>query len=499
MAYDYSDIKVSGVDMTQIHHLKIIEKIGEHSILELTGMIKETKKGSLPDILAVNEKQEVSVYLKNDKEKKKVLFTGILKNVKVQSQNGFMMATITVISATVKMDQKKRSRTFQDSSMTFHQLIKKVVSAYQDCDCIIEIPDAPIQDMIVQYEETDWMFIKRLVSQFGEGLFVISNQKGVHFYAGVPEIKLKESKVHTATFEQDLDGYYRRAAESKKNLPKASDYIIYHGTTSDVLQIGSCITHNRQKFYVREVRIEVKKSLLQIEFSAQPKAGIRIRPIDPMQIVGTALGGTIIQTQKDKVKVHFDIDEKQDIASAKFIPYSTMSASSDGSGWYCMPEIGDAVRVSFPTKYTKDVIALSSVSEPSPKSAQKNVANHNNTNNTNLGQGAQNTSGGGTDRMGDPNVVFLSTIHGKEFKLTPNEAVLTCAGGAAMLSMNNDGDIVLSSTKSIEVNADETIEIKSEGDLILNSEEYIALSCDQGGRVIIDNNVILRGTEVKVD
>jgi len=49
-----------------------------------------------------------------------------------------------------------------------------------------------------------------------------------------------------------------------------------------------------------------------------------------------------------------------------------MYASEDGSGWYCMPEMGDDVRIELPNTNEGDAFAVSSVSkyvsdDPDPK------------------------------------------------------------------------------------------------------------------------------------
>ena len=66
------------------------------------------------------------------------------------------------------------------------------------------------------------------------------------------------------------------------------------------------------------------------------------------EMAGAALQGTVIESQKDKVKVHLAIDEGKESADVYLFPFSAMQASSDGSGWYYMPEVGDCVKVCIP-------------------------------------------------------------------------------------------------------------------------------------------------------
>ena len=61
------------------------------------------------------------------------------------------------------------------------------------------------------------------------------------------------------------------------------------------------------------------------------------------------------------VKINLEIDGNQDEGTARWFPYSTVYSSPDGTGWYCMPEVGDAIRLYFPDNEEKNAYAISSV------------------------------------------------------------------------------------------------------------------------------------------
>lgn len=158
-----------------------------------------------------------------------------------------------------------------------------------------------------------------------------------------------------------------------------------------------------------------------------------------------------------------------------WFPYSTLSASSDGSGWYCMPEVGDDVRIYFPSKAESEAIALSAVSNyDAPQS--------------------------GEDRMSDPDNRYLRTKSGQELALAPGYIKLSCGKAASAVTIQTDGKVKIQSQSMVKAMAQEEIAIHAEEQVTLHvSEQFIMHSLSGGQIVSSKGNVIMQGTEVIVD
>lgn len=78
-------------------------------------------------------------------------------------------------------------------------------------------------------------------------------------------------------------------------------------------------------------------------------------------IIGASLDATILATKNDTVKVAVAVDGGQKESEAKWFPYSTVYSSPDGTGWYCMPEKGDKVRLYFPNEFEEEGYIISSI------------------------------------------------------------------------------------------------------------------------------------------
>ena len=67
------------------------------------------------------------------------------------------------------------------------------------------------------------------------------------------------------------------------------------------------------------------------------------------------VSGKITATQKAVVQVSIDKDENEE-AGVRWLPYATVYSTPDGTGWYCMPEGGDSIRLYAPNEH--DVLVL---------------------------------------------------------------------------------------------------------------------------------------------
>ena len=86
------------------------------------------------------------------------------------------------------MDREKHSRSFQNAKMTFQELAQEILANYKDADLIYAAAGKAVGSLIVQYEETDWEFLQRVLSREGIMITPDCRQPGLKLYAGVPEL-----------------------------------------------------------------------------------------------------------------------------------------------------------------------------------------------------------------------------------------------------------------------------------------------------------------------
>ena len=84
-------------------------------------------------------------------------------------------------------------------------------------------------------------------------------------------------------------------------------------------------------------------------YSLRTEKSYKMQRLYEFRMIGASMEGKVIAVKRDKVQVRIDDDENSTQNISKWFLYSTVYSSPDGTGWYCMPEIGDTVRVFIPS------------------------------------------------------------------------------------------------------------------------------------------------------
>lgn len=467
MAYNLHDLRVEGIEVVCIEDCVIKAQMGEHSTLFLRAIIEDEEQILFRKL----ENQPIHVYFAEG-EGRKTIFHGIITQCEVHASLQFCELELTAKSYTYLMDIQKHSRSFQDTSMKYSVLLKKILLEYQR-EGVIQTEDREIGELIVQYEETDWEFLKRIFSQLEITISPDTKTKGVAFYVGVPELKMHEIPYTILQVSKDMKQYYYlKANHQSVNTVYFTQYVL---EAREILSLFERVRIDKQEFCIYAYIYYFEGNERVCTYYLQNKQGLKVKKQYPMHLIGVALEGSIVDTKADKVLVHLDIDPAFQKSRGYWFPYSTMSASSDGSGWYCMPEKGDVVRVYFPSKYTAQAIALSAVSNY--------------------------RAGGGKDKMGDPNTKFLSTRHNKSVILAPDKIRIACDGSAAVLDITADGKVSICANKEVNLVAKEDIDISAVNELNIHAEKMVQIFCDKGAQAVLteDGYAVFKGTEVKVN
>lgn len=172
-------------------------------------------------------------------------------------------------------------------------------------------------------------------------------------------------------------------------------------------------------------------------------AGIAVPAEGNAQASGKMLKGRVQGISGDKVQVHLtDIDpDGFDAGGTWWFPYSTAYSSSDGSGWYCMPEQGDEVRVFFPSDNEADAFAASSVCVSPP---------------------------------GNPKDKSWKAPNGKQILMTEDGLYIICNEEKIFINLTLKEGIQIESDKAITVSSDAMVSI-SGSDVQVIAEKSIMI------------------------
>lgn len=465
MAYNLHDLRVKGIRMAGLLDCVIEGGLGEHSTLILKGY-PESGQEMLYELPAY---QPVEVYQQGESGET-LLFYGVITDMSLEESAELQVIRVEASSSSLLLDLTKKSRSFQDTGMSYRELAEQVLAGYPGSALLYAAPEAAIGTLIVQYEETDWVFLNRVLSRIGVCLTPEISQTGILVYAGIPELPEINVPFQIRSMDKDLDRFYYLKANGHQ--VKTVDFTKYEIVTDRFVGMFWKVVTRSGNLTVDSYRYDFGSQELTGIYGLQGANGLVQDRQYPMHMIGLALLGKVTNVAENRVQVMLDID--QGTPPVYWFIYSTISASPDGSGWYCMPENGDAVRVYFPSKYEKEAIALSAVNGYDVPSE-------------------------GQDRMQDPNTRYLKTKSGQELAMSPGQMSLSCGGGSS-ITIQNDGSVIVSAGGSVTIAGGEKVTLHAEEKLNVEAAEALVMESLPGASVSLAGGVAqLEGSKITFD
>lgn len=466
--YEYKDITVSGYDFEKIIELKIVREINEHAKLKIRGIISEENEDKYVE--EANDKSFINISVNDNENNIKNLFQGIVTDISIDTQNNVRILEIEALSRTYLMDIKKMVRTFQDENYTYMDVINILNNENGNVLAMDNITDdKKIDKLIVQYKETDWELIKRLASHFNAGLIPECQLDGTKYIIGMRKdgisYSLDEFNYSIKKSIQEYKEKYENGIETLNDM----NLISYEITTNKMLNLCEAVNFNGKNLYVYKAIIEICDSEFINKYVLRDEKGMKIQKRYNDKLIGLSFKGNILDTKNDVVKIKLDIDSSQNKDTAKWFPYSTVYSSEDGTGWYCMPEVGDAIRLYFPDNEEKNAYAISSVNLKSSNSKKRS----------------------------DPSVKNIGTKYGKQIVMKPG-VVEIIGGNNLLMRMTDDGGIEIKSDKKIILDAQDDIEIKGKAKVSIKGDEGVDLT-QNSANLAIKDDVKMTGGKVKIE
>ncbi|WP_252244716.1 MULTISPECIES: hypothetical protein [unclassified Clostridium] len=432
-------------EILKIEDIKILCKPNEHGKLYLKCLIddsvnfKYSIEASTNDKICVYEEIEENTDLNNNEnteneEKRTIIFNGIIENVKTTNINGIYYLELEGTSTSSLLDIEKRTRSFQDINMSYDELINEILKNYEGYG-FTQCMSSPmsIEKPLFQYKETDYEFLKRIGSYLGLELIcdvvnlnniIYFGKPSLKFYALNNEINYKASK--------DLEKYYKVLILGIDFHD--TDFFYYEVMLREKMNIGDLIKFKERDFYVNRYYGQMHNRELIYKYRLCRKNGIWQEKIYNEKLNGISIEGKVLAVDGERVKLHLNIDETQDISKASWFKY----APPTGNIMYAMPNIGESVMLYFPNRYDEPIVT-----------------------------GCVRKNGSSCSKISNTNNRYFSTESGNNLDILPG-AINFYRGGM-----------------SVNLNDENGINISSSCDLSLGASGEVSLS---GGSVSISGN-----------
>lgn len=111
----------------------------------------------------------------------------MVKDIELEVVQGSYYMILYAVSYSYLLDVEKKNRSFQNKQKTYVSLENEIMEVYSKA-MISDVASKKkeLGKFIVQYQETDWEFLKRLASHFHTGLVNDVHIDKIKCYFGIP-------------------------------------------------------------------------------------------------------------------------------------------------------------------------------------------------------------------------------------------------------------------------------------------------------------------------
>ena len=446
---EYSDLKfISSFAMEKILDFQTWEVPGEHARGNFRLLLSENETG----INGMN----APIQLLGQGNTAGALFSGYPEKVEIKEERGYRIADIQAVSGTILLDQKKSNRVFQKKVQTYMGIAGIVTADTEHSACILPGSDMRTGGTLIQYQETDWRFLKRMASQLGLPLVPDTSYYYPRFYLGLPEGEKRELG-EIISCDLCFDGRYY--AVSGKCLVDREDFICYDVVTRTSLSLGDRVTYEGRELLVSRKKTELAGGEVIFTYRLAGNSYTWVPWEDNPDYTGMSFVGSIVGTQGEQVEVAFDIDK----TAAGGNRYGFAPAT--GNLMYCMPQKG-----------TKTSLYIGNGDE-----AQG------------IATGCIRTNGSTCEGTGSPEKKSFRSEHGKGMDLYPQRMGLD-GGETGKITFEDETGTTIESNGGLVLMAKEGIRLESmTGIAMQGMSDIMALHSEGASSLCVNGSVDMLG------
>ena len=270
-------------------NLEIDSRIGEHTI----GKIKYTaspnqlslydalidKKGD--KTIVVTGRSNISDEAGNATDK--IFLNGVISKLRIkETKAGALAVELLCSSKSILLDRIPRYRSFQDPTLTYTDIAQEVNKNYNDGETLVNVGEdmQAVPRMTIQYNETDWEYLKRIASYTGQPLMTNSNKVLVGFFKNMP--------VQTPNLTYS---YFGKETEEERTYYRVEGTEVYSVSTPIKLKIRNRVSGEEVEndYYVIESRIYNEGNTLKCEYKLGKQTDYFVDPIPHEKIRGAVI------------------------------------------------------------------------------------------------------------------------------------------------------------------------------------------------------------------
>ena len=302
--------------------LKIDSRIGEHTVGKIK-YIGSVNQLSLYDAL-IDRKgdKEIKILGKSNitddtgNSTEKIFLNGVIKELQInETTEGALTVEIIAISKSVLLDRIPRYRSFQDPILTYSAIAEEINGNYGTNDGkIVNVGEdmQALPRMTIQYNETDWEYLKRIASYTGQPVMAYSDKIFVGFFKNIP------AQTPNLKYSQ-----FGKRTKEERTYFKITGTEFYPVATPIKLKTRNRVSGEEVEndYYVLENKIYNEGNMLKCEYILGKQTDYFVDPIPHEKIRGAVIEARtvhIARTDESKSK-HGRTDGSSDNLEGKTI------------------------------------------------------------------------------------------------------------------------------------------------------------------------------------
>ena len=302
--------------------LEINSRIGEHTIGKIK-YIGSVNQLSLYDAL-IDRKgdKEIKILGRSNiadntgNSTEKIFLNGVIKELQInETTAGALTVEITAISKSILLDRIPRYRSFQDPTLTYSAIAEEINGNYGTNDGkIVNVGEdmQALPRMTIQYNETDWEYLKRIASYIGQPIIAYSDKVFVGFFKNMP------AQTPNLKYSQ-----FGKRTKEERTYFKITGTEVYPVATPIKLKTRNRVSGEEVEndYYVLENKIYNEGNTLKCEYILGKQTDYFVDPIPHEKIRGAVIEARtvhIARTDESKSK-HGRTDGSSDNLEGKTI------------------------------------------------------------------------------------------------------------------------------------------------------------------------------------
>lgn len=440
------------VKMAQITKIEAEQKLNEHATIEIHGILDEGEE--MKNICSMGMQDRILL-----KKNHAILFSGVPVYVDAEKEGDVINVRIRGNSRSILLDDKKKKRSFQKTG-TYMEMMEKAAGSDAMLVFQKELKDMEKKQLHVQYEETDWEFLKRMASLIHAPVCPDITAEKTNVFIGVPDGKEHGNDFASYQMRKDIEEYLRFHEQDPSATDKQFVSVMVH--SFEHLKIGDAIIHEGYQMTVTAVKIKYTDSMPEYTYRLRNRKGIKWRKKYNPGLSGISINGTIIKSDRDNVKLHLEIDKSQPEPEALYFQVAVGYTAEGSTGVYAAMDEGEGVKLYFPTADEKDAYVRCVNKKDSHSSTH----------------------------FAKPATKSFGTPYGSCMSATERGILISAVKDRIYIKMDENEGIEIHSSEKIEICAEKKLDMKCKK-LSMESQDKIILQTSANS-IIVDETMHLK-------